>query len=276
MRGFWLLLTLAACGRLDFVGVPSGTEDGGRDAAVSLQLVYSDEFDDGDPGTNTLGMGSGFHAEGAAFHEGDGLFQFDIAGADYASSGLISHDTFAGMRTRRVEWDFRAGPATTYDDMGAEFAIELSAVALGAGNDNFNGELYFNTTGGMVATVATNLEDSDHISASLRLVATDTTKNTMCNFNCTGMQDLAYGSWTDLGPLATARIHVVLDIDENGFRYSFEPPATLDSGALGAAWSDMSVAALTTMSPGFYVAAYGGNNFIARASGYLERILLWE
>lgn len=281
VRGFWLLLAVAACGRFEFASVSSGTGDGGvgsdADAAPMLRLVYSDEFDDGDWQTNTTGMGTGFYAEGTAWHESDGAFHFDIGGGDYASTGMISHDAFPGMRARRIQWDYHPTAPAIFFDMGPEFTLELNAVALAAGNDNFNGELFWNTAGAIVANIETNYEDADHIEASLRIAVMDATKNVMCNFECTGMQDIAYGGWADLGALGTARIKITLDIDANGFRYSFDPPPVLEPGwTFGAAWIDMTVAAFAAMSPGFYVASYGGNNYVARAGGDIERIQLWE
>ncbi len=275
-----LLLTLAACGRLGFGAEQhDASTDASPDAALQWVLILDDQFNDGDPLTNPSGLGTGFHLQGADASEANGQLLFGNYPQDYAASLGVSLDALplTNGERYRIEWDVVPGPATAFLN-GPEFVYELFAIATTAGNNNFNGSSYFNTTGGLYARIFYS-EDAGRVTAAGQVVATDSTKAALCDSACaSGYQRYSNYDLGDIGSVGAARITVRLELDALHFAYSFMPgPATAIEPALLA--NDLAALAVRTgndLRTGIYVGAVGGNFFTGRASAGIDAIRVFQ
>ncbi len=269
----------SGCGRWDFDPATARLVD----AAPPWQLVLDDRLDDGDPLVNPSGMGGGFHLEGANADEVGGRMHFGLYDQDYAASLGISLDTFdlgpGGLGSQyRIEWDLAPTDAIAFFTEGPEFRLDVFVVATAAGNDDFDGSVYYNTFGGLYLRTEYSLEGA-RVDATGALIASDSTKPTQCDWDCSGgYASPALFTQGDLGPLGAARTTITLELDRERYAFTLSPaPTAPPTGPLAGAFADLGLATGADLAAGgFYVGAVGGNNYVGRASAGVDAIRVYR
>ena len=285
-----VLLLLASCGRTQQPDrnddeLPGDTDvPGDTDATADTDqpdddppvpvIVMSNGFDDSDVGTNSVGAGAGFYGFNVSTFSS--RLHMDNADADYASTLVNSLDTFA--ITDGATWTFTttltALDITQDSAMYTDFGIDIGLASARSNRASYNGQRFYNTTGGLF--VSLNLERDDVITTSYvvtgDLAINNATKPVDCYGPCAGMESRANYEVVQTPP---APIVVTIVVDAVGWSVTFDGGATLVSGTLDGTWASLGEAALTDeFADGAYLQIFSQNHFAGRGTCDVDDVVV--